>query len=307
MRLRTLIGDNWQRLVFSSLVLSVTAAAVGLEFRTNYVERAIGRYLAWHNSSREVSGQIWETVSRSEDVQQQLDDLVRTRRQQASIEEPVESIGQLIALVFAREKLMMGRDRFLEIYNSLPLYQSTLIIDPLELLDLANRLAAWQRTLIEFMEGDLHFYLVDGLNNVLAERTLSAEYVNFLLAARESHSSGLDAIAAFQGSRYPAEVFYEAWGRLNPDQRSGIPLGARELIAWRYRLQRVAVNHYALVGDRLEIGFELSGDEGLTTVRVVGRSLPVLALAAVLDSLSGSQGAAASGDSLPELKLPLPF
>ncbi|HLA39372.1 MAG TPA: hypothetical protein VJ417_05205, partial [Candidatus Glassbacteria bacterium] len=246
MRLRTLFGDNWQRLVFSSLMLSVTAAAVGFEFRTNYVERAIGRYLAWHNSSREVSGQIWETVSRSEDVQQQLDDLVRTRRQQASIEEPVESIGQLIALVFAREKLMMGRDRFLEIYNSLPLYQSTLIIDPLELLDLANRLAAWQRTLIEFMEGDLHFYLVDGLNNVLAERTLSAEYVNFLLAARESHSSGLDAIAAFQGSRYPAEVFYEAWGRLNPDQRSGIPLGARELIAWRYRLQRGAVNHYAL-------------------------------------------------------------
>jgi len=288
MQLRSLIGDNWTRLVFSGLTLLVTAGAVALEFRTNYLERAIGRYLAWHNASREVSGQIWETVSLSEDVQQRLDDLVHTRSQEASIDEPVGSLDQLIALVHARGKLLVTRDRFLEIYNGLPLYESTLVIEPLELLALVGRLPGWQRTLIEFTEGDLHFYLIDGLNNVLENRTLAAEYVNFLLAARESRSLGLDGVAAFQGLRYPADIFYQAWAALDPQQRAGIPLGTAELIAWRYRLQRLAVNHYALVGDRMEVGFELSGDQGLGTVRVLGKSLSVLALAAALDSLSGN-------------------
>jgi len=275
------------KIIFCLFTFLLFAAAVGGEFRYNYVERAIGRYLAWHNSTRQASGQIWESVSVSEDVQKQLDDLVRTRRQETAVETPVASLDELIQEVFFREKLVITRDQFIEMYLRFPLYHSAMIVDPVEMLGMVNELTNWQRTLIVFEQGDLNFYLVDGLNNVLGECSLSAEYINYFLAENESRSLGLDAFISFRGAHYPAGVFYDAWALLTPGQRSGIPLSNEELIAWRYRLQRVGVNHSTLIGDRMELGFELSGDQGLTTIRVLGRSLSVLALVEKMDILLG--------------------
>jgi len=275
------------KIIFCLFTFLLFAAAVGGEFRYNYVERAIGRYLAWHNSTRQASGQIWESVSVSEDVQKQLDDLVRTRRQETAVETPVASLDELIQEVFFREKLVITRDQFIEMYLRFPLYHSAMIVDPVEMLGMVNELTNWQRTLIVFEQGDLNFYLVDGLNNVLGECSLSAEYINYFLAEKESRSLGLDAFISFRGAHYPAGVFYDAWALLTPGQRSGIPLSNEELIAWRYRLQRVGVNHSTLIGDRMELGFELSGDQGLTTIRVLGRSLSVLALVEKMDILLG--------------------
>ena len=313
-------GTLWlelrEKVIFSLLTLLLTLGALALEFRYNYAEKAIGRYLAWHNLSRQESGQIWDTVSVSETVQQQLEDLVRDRKQQTSLDEQtIREIEDLIELVYAREKVILGRDQFLEMYNRFPLYQKTMIIEPIELLDLIGKLTGWQRTLIEFAEGNLNFYLIDGLNNVLEQRSLGAEFVNFLLMEKQSRSSGLDGISSFNGPRYSSAVFYEAWSRLDPQQRNAIPLSEDELIAWRYRLQRVAVNHGSLIGDRMAIGFELSGDEGLTTVQALGRSLAVLSLVDLMDSLGGAQQAPAvipdslyqKGTGEDSLILPKPF
>ena len=277
------------KIIFGLFTLLLFAAAVGGEFRYNYVEKAIGRYLTWHNSGRQASGQIWESVSVSEDVQKQLDDLVRTKREESAVETPVNTLDGLIEEVFFREKLVITRDQFIEMYIRFPLYHSGMIIDPVEMLEMISALTNWQRTLIVFEEGDLSFYLVDGLNNVLDERSLSAEYINYFLAEKGSRSFGLDAFSSLRGAHYPADIFYDAWAILTPAQRNGIPLSSRELIAWRYRLQRVAVNHRTLIGDRMELGFELSGDEGLTTVRILGRSLAVLALVEKMDILLGER------------------
>jgi hypothetical protein len=273
------------KIIFGLFTILLFAAALGGEFRYNYVENAIGRYLAWHNSGRQASGQIWESVSVSEDVQKQLDDLVRTRRQETAVETPVGSLDELIQEVFFREKLVITRDQFIEMYLRFPLYHSAMIIDPVEMLEMISALTNWQRTLVVFEQGDLYFYLVDGLNNVLEERSLSSEYINYFLAEKESRSFGLDAFSSFSGAHYPADIFYDAWALLAPGQRSGIPLSNEELIAWRYRLQQLGVNHRTLIGDRMELGFELSGDEGLTTVRILGRSLAVLALVEKMDIL----------------------
>lgn len=273
------------KIIFGLFTFLLFAATVGVEFRYNYVENAIGRYLAWHNSGRQASGQIWESVSVSEDVQKKLDDLVRTRRQETAVETPVASLDELIQEVFFREKLVITRDQFIEMYLRFPLYHSAMIIDPVEMLEMISALTNWQRTLVVFEQGDLYFYLVDGLSNVLEQRSLSSEYINYFLAEKDSRSFGLDAFNSFRGANYPADIFYDAWALLTPGQRSGIPLSNEELIAWRYRLQQVGVNHRTLIGDRMELGFELSGDEGLTTVRILGRSLAVLALVEKMDIL----------------------
>ncbi|HUU26711.1 MAG TPA: hypothetical protein VM123_02775 [archaeon] len=290
MRQSGLLNEFRNTIQFGLLAGLIFCAAVGLEFRYNYVEKAIGRYLFWHNASRQESGQIWETVSLSENVQQRLDDLVRNKRQETTLIESITSLDQLVEQVHAREKIVMTRDRFLEMYADLPLYQSSLLIEPVDLIELIGQLANWQRTLIAFEEGNLSFYLVDGLNNVLKELSLSSEYINFFLSEKETRALGLDAFPWLREKFYPADVFYDAFSLLTPEERGGIPLSALNLISWRYRLQQVAVNHQSLIGERMEIGFELSGDEGLYTVRILGRSLSVLSLTDKMDSLLVKRG-----------------
>ncbi|MBW7997437.1 MAG: hypothetical protein FVQ81_12855 [Candidatus Glassbacteria bacterium] len=287
MSVRTLIVDQWYRLAFSVLVAGITVAAVVLEFRINYVERSIGRYLTWHNAGRQEAGQIWETVSLSEEVQQQLDELVADRRAQVSLDEQVDDLVQLIQMAREREQVLLSRDRFLEIYNRMPSYQSALIIEPLQLLELIGSLEGWQRTLIEFEGGDMLFFLVDGTNSVLQERRLDADYVTFYMSGAGSRPFGRDRDDISAAEPYPPDVFYDAWAGLPGEQRSGIPLSNDELIAWRYRLLRVGVNLRNLVGERTEIAFELSGDQGLTTVRVLGRSLAVLHLVDEMNRRAG--------------------
>ncbi|MEA1996843.1 MAG: hypothetical protein U9N45_04365, partial [Gemmatimonadota bacterium] len=265
----------------------IAAAAVVLEFRTNYLEQAIGRYLSWHNETRRESGQIWETVEVSEDVQDRLDDLVSTRRQERVVEDEIETLDQLVELVYERGKKVMTRDRFLEMYtDELPLYQSSLILGPVEMVELIGRLPAWQRTLIVMEEGDLKFYLIDGLNGMLDEISLSREYVTFFLSEKGTRSQGLDAFARLRENIYPADIFYDAWALLTPQERAGIPLSSMDLISWRYRLQRCAASHSHLIGGRMEMGFELSTDEGLVTVRILGRSLSVVSLLDRMESIA---------------------
>ena len=287
MSVGTYIRDEWHRIAFSLLAVAITAGAVVLEFRVSYVERAIGRYLTWHNADRTEGGKIWETVSLSEEVREQLDDLVQDRRAQVSLDEQVEQMVQLIGMTRERNQVLLSRDRFLEIYNRLPACQSALIIEPLQLLELIGSLDGWQRTLIESVGGDLVFFLVDGSNDVLQERRLAADYVTYYMSGHESRPFGQDDGVFNAQEPYPADVFYDAWARLPAQHRSGIPLGSDELVAWRYRLQRVGIDLQNVVGDRTEIAFELSGDQGLRTVRILGRGLAVLHLADEMNLLAG--------------------
>jgi hypothetical protein len=306
-------GEFRETVIFSLLGWTFALVAVFVEFRYNYVEKAIGRYLAWNNGTRQESGQIWKTVQLSENVRQRLDDLVTRQREETAITERIDGLGQLIEIVRAREKVVMTRDRFLEMYSDLPLYQSSLIIEPENLVELIGHFPAWQRTLIVLDEGALSFYLVDGLNNVLEKMSLAGEYVEFFLAEKGTRTSGLEAFPWLGEKVYPADVFYDSWARLTPEERAGIPLSSLELISWRYRLQRVAVNQQSLIGDRMEMGFELSGDEGLGTVRLLAKSSSVLRMVNAMDSLYSQRKAAgiispgavpAPGDTL--LKLPMP-
>ncbi|MCE5271157.1 hypothetical protein LLH00_07725 [bacterium] len=279
------LRDNLGRIGFFLLLALAGAAAVVLEFRYSYVEVAIGRYLTWHNAERTEFGQVWENVTASEDVQQRLDALVVNRREQESPDIRVDDLGQLLELAAGRERLILTRERFLDIYSRLPYYQSSMLIEPLHLLDISSRLAQWQRTMLTLEQGELNVFLLDGQNAVLEKILLAREYVDFFLDGRRTRGQPLEAIPSLNQPFYPADVFFDSMLYLSADEREGIPVTAGELLQWRYRLQRVAVARDSLVGDRMEMAFELGGVENQTTVRVLGRSLSVLQLAQRMDEL----------------------
>ncbi len=300
-RIRTarVLRPALDRLSLGLALALFTVAAVALEFRYSYLERGIGRYLAWHNSSRREFGQIWETVALSEDVQQRLDVMANNRRQESMVEERVGELARLVELVRQREKMVLSRERFLEIYDELPAWQSALIVEPVELIELIGGMPDWQRTLLVLEEGALGCYLIDGRSEVLRQLILGREDVEFFQDEIKTRNQSLDAFDWARDQLFRPEVFYDAWALLSPEERAGIPLGSHDLIAWRYRLQRVAVNRGQLVGDRMELGFELAGDSGLGTVRLLGRAPAVLALVEQMSLLAGipaETGEPAPGD-----------
>jgi hypothetical protein len=307
MRILSILAEYRSQLVFGLLVGLVTVSAVWLEFRLHYVEAAIGRYLSWHNEDRQVFGQVWETVSTSETVQQRLDNLVEDARRQEEFEERILTIDHLVQLVNDNERMILTRDQFLEMYSDLPFYQSSLIIEPVHLLELIGRFPAWERTLIVIEPEGLSFFLVDGLNNVLESIVAPYEYTEFFLQEKQTRDYPLDAITSLSGAIYPADVFFDALVLMTPQERAGIPITPDELISWRYRLQRVAVSSAAMVGGRMEMGFELIRDDGLKTIRILGQSNSVFSLVTRMNVISGQRdGRPVPGqpgnpaDSLPE-------
>ena len=289
MRIFSSLGDHLSRLIFGLLVSLVIASAVWLEFRYSYVEWAIGRYLSWHNPGRQEFGQIWENVSTSENVQRRLDNLVEDVRRQEMVDERIRTLDRLVELATSSERIILTRDQFLEMYSEWPYYQSSLIIEPVYLMELIGRFTSWERTLIVYELEGLNFYLVDGLNNVLESVAIPPEYTYFFLQERQTRDYPLDAVASLAGGIYPADVFFDALVLLTPQERNGIPITPVELISWRYRLQRVAVSPGALIGDRMEMGFEMIQDDGLKTYRILCLSGSVLSLAARMDELVQEQ------------------
>ena len=273
-------------LVFIAIIL----AAVWLEFRYSYFELAIGRYLAWHNSERVAAGTIWETVNTSEDVQDKLENLVQEARQRENVEDNVASVLELVELVNKRERLVLTRDRFLEIYTFLPRYESSVIIDPVYLLDLIGKYPSWERTLLSLGDKGLSIDLIDGANAVLNSLVIPGSYIDFFYRDRSTRELNLDAIPVFSGSIYPADLFFNSLVQLSPAEQAGIPLGMNELLAWRYRLQRVGISRSGGLGDRVEMGFEVIQDDGLKTYRILGRSSSVLALMNRMEAALGNPG-----------------
>ena len=260
------------------LFAAIVIAVVWLEFQYSYFERAIGQYLAWHNSERVAAGTIWETVNTSEDVQDKLENLVQEARQRESVENDVSSVLELVELVNSRERLVLTRDRFLEIYSLFPRFESSVIIDPVYLLELIGKYPSWERTLLTLGDRGLSLDLIDGSNAVLHSLLISGSYIDFFYRDRSTRESNLDAIPVFRGAIYPAEIFFNSLVQLSPSEQAGIPLGMNDLLAWRYRLQRVGISRSGGLGDRVEMGFEVIQDDGLKTYRILGRSSSVLAL-----------------------------
>ena len=118
---------------------------------------------------------------------------------------------------------------------------------------------------------------------------MPAEYTEFILQEEKTRDYPLDAVESLAGGVYPAEAFYHALVNLTAAERSGIPVTALELISWRYRLRRVAVSPGRMIGDRIEMGFELIQEDGLKTYRVLGRSSSVLALLTGMENFSRSR------------------
>ncbi len=289
MRIFSSFGEYRSQLIFGLLVSLIIASAVWLEFHYSYVEWAIGRYLSWHNPGRQEFGQIWENVSTSENVRRRLDNLVEDVRRQEMVDERIRTLDRLVELVTSNERIILTRDQFLEMYSRWPYYQSSLIIEPVYLMELIGRFPSWERTLIVYELEGLNFYLVDGLNNVLESVATPSEYTDFFLQERQTRDYPLDAIATLAGGIYPADVFFDALVLLTPQERNGIPITPMELISWRYRLQRVAVSPGTLIGDRMEMGFEMIQDDGLKTYRILGLSGSVLSLVARMDELIQEQ------------------
>ena len=169
---------EWFRRVFSLrpiLFVLLISAVFMLEFRFDWVERALGAYLVTTNSARPESGAVWEKGKQTVTARKTLEKIVTDRQASQREARDAMTFQQIAASVTSDRGVMLSVDHFRKLYLNLPPDMARQVISPFELLQVSSQ-GHWRRTYIEKSGEGLTVYLLDGSNRVLRQLNIYARF-----------------------------------------------------------------------------------------------------------------------------------
>ncbi len=269
----------------------VTAAIVFLllvaELLFDIFEIGIGQLLLLTNPIRPQTGRLWEEDHKEQVGLEELDTAVNGNGEsrQETLNQPVQSLEDLEALLSIRQSMSMNRAEFNEFYKSIPQNQSRQIVDPLDLFSL-NRGSDWQKTHMSLSGDQLVFYFLDGYEKPLREShvSLHPEETEFPSVSL----SELEQLDQFRGRFVAADVFYQAFHQLPRSYQLQIVNDPYKLVQWENTLERVGISLY-VEANGVELVFEI-GDNGRSRVQSMYASeMAVGYLIREINSVDGAQ------------------
>lgn len=156
---------RWNRKYWIAAIVLFVGITV-LEWRTDFVEKALGHYLVWQNAGREKVGRRWQVEKKQVLAGTRLEKLSQELRSREKQLAAISSFDQLLDLVAQEKQVVLPDHHFVRLYETLPWYLKTLLLPP-------DSLVALQ--------------LVGGLENVLFNQ--AREQVEVLVLAGESRVS----------------------------------------------------------------------------------------------------------------------
>lgn len=263
------------------VVLLVVAGLLATEFRFDWLESAIGRYLVTTNSMRPESGTIWEQGHQSDQARQALSQYTDQRREAQQEALQAVTMGQVVAGVTDERGAMISASRFVELYLKLPPVLSHEIVSPYILL---NRLSGgqWQRTFFERRDRQIAVYLLDRHSQVLHRFDVGPGLVELIQRGEVAIQTGLNQLSDFAANIYPADQFFDALNRLSPEEREGVIAHPEELLRINGRIVHVGISNDPS-GDAVDLGFEVEEAGGTKVILTQGRVRDVRRLQWELD------------------------
>jgi len=162
---------DWLRRFFSlrclTFILIVLLVAV-LEFRFDWMEKALGSYLSTTNRQRPETGIIWETAHHTQQALESVDEITVDRESVQSSARGAVDLADIASLLDDNQSVTISPDHFSSLYNKLPSSLKTRIISPMELLQIRGE-NRWDRTHILKFGNQLTIYLINRNNRVLRE------------------------------------------------------------------------------------------------------------------------------------------
>lgn len=264
-------------IVFSLLVVLLAVS----ELRFDWIEEAIGAYLATTNDRRPQIGAIWEKGRQATTARQTLEQIVTDR--QANRRDALEAVSfeELAARIPEGQGTMLSPDHFKKLYLKLPDEIAREIISPFELLRLFS-LETWDRTYFEKIAGELKIYLLDTENRVLRQMIVTPDLLLSMDQKNTAIAAGLSDLPQFQNRIYPADHFFKILADLPDDIRKGVLPHPEKLLALSGQVLRVGISDEAASGF-IELGFEITDGTQPEVIRFQGQEWAIWHIRSILE------------------------
>ncbi|MDL2274667.1 hypothetical protein LJC22_00890 [Desulfosarcina sp. OttesenSCG-928-G10] len=262
------------------MVLVVLALMVS-ELQFNWVEMALGRYLATTNAFRPESGNIWEQGRLRQTATQTLDKITTDQLEAQREARDAVSLSQLVEKMTDSRGIMISAERFRQLYSQAPEAATWTLFSPMYMLRLSAE-KSWERVYLERENGKVGIYLLDHGNTVLSHTTVHAEHLELAGGGMRVTGGVLSDYPEFAGRIYPAARFFMVLDTLPPEtQRSVFPWPG-SVLAMEGSPVRVGISD-EVNGAAIRIAVEMETPEGRQVVETAGQEWAVLQLRSLLE------------------------
>lgn len=255
--------SEWLKRVFSLLnltVLMLTAIFVFSEFRFNWIETVVGRYLASTNESRPKTGAIWETGKQTSSAHAYLNKIIDQQKNVKQTAESAQSFSNLASGLLPGQWVTLEKDQFKSLYLSLEPVAAAGFMEPAALVWLLNG-RDLERIFCEGIENGIKIYFIDSQNRVIQQIDLSHNDIQDLETSEKAVIGNLSDIEEFTGRIYPAKNFFDAVFNLPKDMIPDLMQNPQTLLKQNGQMTRVGIWNAADNG-YINLGFEFeTGDE----------------------------------------------
>jgi hypothetical protein len=221
------IRDEYKKFVVAQNRWWIIAAILLIagELFFGVAERAIGRYLVWHNSGREKIGRSWEAAESRAQADTRLEQAQQEIRQRSGNLASLENFDQLLQFVQSNQRALLPLSQFAIIYRTVPEVFQPLLIPPETLLEQVSAGRA-VNVLSTFQRGDLEIFLLDAEDRSAHQSRISGEQLRMMRNHGRELQIDLTRAEQFSQRIFSAEEFQRAIDELSREERAWL---ARQL------------------------------------------------------------------------------
>lgn len=275
--------SEWVGRTFSSVNLGLmilTLIFFASEFRFDWCEHLVGRYLLTTNDLRPETGAIWEAGRQTSNAHEALNKIVARREDTRRTAHEARSFSHLTETLMPGEWVTLDKEQFKTLYLNLSQAIGRQVIDPALLVWLLNS-PRTDRIFCEGMLGGIKVYFVDLKNQVIHHMDLHKESL-LEIESRDLPLQGrLAEIEEFSSRIYPTEQFFRAVFKLPPEMIPDLIKDPDLLLKQSGTLQRVGIWNEAQEG-HIKLGFEFEYQGKAQVLTVQAREWAVWQLSLIL-------------------------
>lgn len=241
-------------------IFVLTATVVFSEFRFNWIESVVGRYLVSTNASRPKTGAIWETGKQTSSAHAYLNKIIDQQKNVKQTAESAQSFSTLAAGLLPGQWVTLEKEQFKDLYLSLAPVAASNLVEPASLVWLLNG-RDLDRIFCEGIQGGIKIYFIDSQNRVIQQIDLDHNDIQQLETSEKAIAGNLFDMEGFAGRIYSAKNFFDAVFALPKDMVPDLMQNPQTLLKQTGKMTRVGIWNAAENG-YIKLGFEfLDGDQ----------------------------------------------
>lgn len=249
--------SEWAKRAFSFFNLGLlifSALFLFSEFRFDWCERLLGRYLVATNPTRPETGAAWELGRDTLAAHESLDNMLAQRADTQQAARGADSFAALAKGLGAGEWVTLDKTRFKHLYRALSPANARQILEPARLVWLLNG-DVTDRIFCEGLTDAIKIYFINAGNRVVRQVDLKRAILSAIEQKEYLVPGALELFEGFSGRIYTADRFFQAVFSLPEDMLRDLIPDPELLLEQDGTILRVGIWNEAQSG-YIRLGFE---------------------------------------------------